>query len=116
MKHKPLPIYVDGRQKRHWLHVEDNCRGILRVLKRGRIGEVYNIGGGGVEENLSVVRRVLCLLEKPESLITLVADRPGHDRPYALNCSKINVELSWRPVIQLDDGLRPTLDWYPAHA
>jgi len=116
MEDKPLPIYGDGRQQRHWLHVEDNCRGILAVLKRGRIGEVYNVGGGDVEENLSMVRRVLRLMEKPESLITLVADRPGHDRRYALNCSKITVGLGWRPVIQLDDGLRQTIDWYRANA
>src|SRR2546426_5190998 len=93
---KPLPVYGDGRQRRNWLHVEDNCRGILAVLKRGRIGEIYNIGGPGVGEKLFVGLRVLWLLSKPESLIRFVADRPGHDRRYALNCSKMAAGLGWQ--------------------
>ncbi|HLB86986.1 MAG TPA: dTDP-glucose 4,6-dehydratase [Terriglobales bacterium] len=113
---KPLPVYGDGRQQRDWLHVEDNCRAILAVLKHGRIGEIYNIGGAGVVENLSMVLRVLCLMSKPESLIRFVADRPGHDRRYALNCSKMAAELGWQPAVQLDDGLRQTIDWYRANA
>jgi len=113
---RPLPIYGDGRQQRDWLHVEDNCRGILAVLKRGRIGEVYNIGGPDIAENLSMALRVLCLMGKPESLIRFVADRPGHDRRYALNCSKMAVELGWQPVVQLDDGLRQIIDWYRTNA
>lgn len=112
---KPLPVYGDGQQERDWLHVEDHCRGILAVLERGRIGEVYNIGGVDVVENLAIVRRLLWLMGKPESLIKHVADRPGHDRRYALDCSKIAVELGWWPLTHLDDGLRQTIDWYRAN-
>src|SRR6202140_2877100 len=109
---KPLPIYGDGKQQRDWLHVEDNCRGILAVLERGRVGEVYNIGGVAVEENLAMARRLLRAMGKPETLLTYVKDRPGHDRRYALNCNKIETEIGWKPVIQLDEGLRQTIEWY----
>jgi dTDP-glucose 4,6-dehydratase len=109
---KPLPIYGDGKQQRDWLHVEDNCRGVLAVLERGRIGEVYNIGGSDVDENLTIVRKVLQFIGKPETLLTPVKDRPGHDRRYALRCDKMEKELGWKPEIQLDEGLRQTIDWY----
>ena len=109
---KPLPIYGDGKQQRDWLHVEDNCRGILAVLERGRIGEVYNIGGFDVEENLAIAHRLLRLTGKPESLLSYVKDRPGHDRRYALKCDKMERELGWKPVVPLEDGLRRTIDWY----
>jgi dTDP-glucose 4,6-dehydratase len=109
---KALPIYGDGKQQRDWLHVEDNCRGILAVLERGRIGEVYNIGGSHVEENLDMAHRLLRLTGKPESLLRYVTDRPGHDRRYALSSSKIENELSWKPLIPLEDGLRQTIQWY----
>jgi len=108
----PLPIYGDGRQQRDWLYVEDNCRGILAVLERGRLGETYNIGGLDLEENLVVARHVLRLMGKDENLITFVQDRPGHDRRYALNYKKTEFELGWRPEISLDQGLRKTIDWY----
>jgi dTDP-glucose 4,6-dehydratase len=109
---KTLPVYGDGRQQRDWLHVEDNCRGILAVLEKGKIGEVYNIGGLDLEENITMARRILHLTGKSENLLSYVQDRPGHDRRYALNCEKIEDELSWRPVISLEDGLRQTIDWY----
>jgi len=109
---KALPVYGDGRQQRDWLHVEDNCRGILTVLEKGKIGEVYNIGGQGLEENLTMARRILELTGKPESLLSYVQDRPGHDRRYALDCKKIQSELGWKPLISLEDGLRQTIDWY----
>jgi dTDP-glucose 4,6-dehydratase len=109
---KPLPIYGDGKQQRDWLHVEDNCRGVLAVLEKGRIGEVYNIGGLDVEENLTIARRLLKLTGKSESLLSYVKDRPGHDRRYALRCKKMEVELGWKPEISLEDGLRQTIDWY----
>ena len=108
----PLPIYGDGKQQRDWLHVEDNCRGILAVLERGRIGEVYNIGGSHVEENLAMAQRLLRVIGKPESLLRYVADRPGHDRRYALNSRKIESELGWKPQISLEDGVRQTIEWY----
>ena len=107
-----LPIYGDGKQQRDWLHVEDNCRGILAVLERGRIGEVYNIGGSHVEENLAVAQRLLRLTGKPDSLLRYVADRPGHDRRYALDSTKIEAELGWKAEISLEDGLRQTIEWY----
>jgi dTDP-glucose 4,6-dehydratase len=109
---KPLPIYGDGRQERDWLHVEDNCRGILAVLERGRVGEVYNLGGQDTVENLALARRLLRLMGKPESLLTQVKDRPGHDRRYALNCGKMECELGWKPAIPLEAGLEQTIAWY----
>jgi dTDP-glucose 4,6-dehydratase len=113
---KPLPIYGDGKQQRDWLHVEDNCRAILAVLERGRIGEVYNIGGSHVEENLAMAQRLLRLIGKPESLLRNVADRPGHDRRYALDSRKIESELGWKPEISLEDGIRRTIEWYKANS
>jgi dTDP-glucose 4,6-dehydratase len=112
MDNKALPIYGDGKQQRDWLHVEDNCRGVLAVLERGRVGEVYNIGGLDIEDNLSLVKRVLALMGKPESLLTYVKDRPGHDRRYALRCEKMEKDLGWKPAIPLEEGLRQTIDWY----
>jgi dTDP-glucose 4,6-dehydratase len=112
---KPLPIYGDGRQERDWLHVTDHCRGILAVLERGRIGEVYNIGGLDVLENLTLARRLLRAAGKTESLLSYVKDRPGHDRRYALACDKIEQELGWKPAISLEVGLRQTIDWYRAN-
>jgi len=109
---KALPVYGDGKQQRDWLHVDDNCRGILAVLEKGKIGEIYNIGGLELEENLGMARRILQLTGKPESLLSYVQDRPGHDRRYALNCKKIGDELGWRAVISLADGLPRTVDWY----
>jgi dTDP-glucose 4,6-dehydratase len=114
-ENKPLPIYGDGRQERDWLHVKDHCRGILAVLERGRIGEVYNIGGLDVLENLTMARRLLRAAGKTESLLSYVKDRPGHDRRYALTCHKIEQELGWKPAISLEDGLRQTIDWYRAN-
>jgi dTDP-glucose 4,6-dehydratase len=112
LDNKPLPIYGDGKQQRDWLHVEDNCRGILAVLERGRVGESYNIGGFDVEENLTMARRLLQAMSKPETLLSYVKDRPGHDRRYALNCEKIQRELGWQPAISLEQGLRQTIEWY----
>lgn len=109
---KPLPIYGDGLQQRDWLHVEDNCRGILAVLERGQIGEVYNIGGLDIVDNLAMARRLLTLMAKPESLLTYVKDRPGHDRRYALKCDKIERELGWKALLPLEEGLRQTIRWY----
>lgn len=113
---KPLPIYGDGKQQRDWLHVEDNCRGILAVLESGHLGEIYNIGGLDVEENLAMVRKLLRMTNKPESLLSYVKDRPGHDRRYALNCKKIGSELGWKPAISLDVGLQQTIQWYKSNA
>ncbi len=109
---KPLPIYGDGKQQRDWLHVDDNCRGVFAVLEHGRIGEVYNLGGVDIEENLSMARRLLRVMGKSEDLLSYVKDRPGHDRRYALKCEKMERELGWKPTVPLDEGLRRTIDWY----
>jgi dTDP-glucose 4,6-dehydratase len=113
---KSLPIYGDGMQQRDWLHVEDNCRGVLAVLENGRVGECYNIGGLDVVENLTIARRLLHLIGKTESLLSYVKDRPGHDRRYALTCDKMEKHLGWKPQISLEDGLRQTIDWYKANS
>jgi dTDP-glucose 4,6-dehydratase len=113
---KPLPIYGDGKEQRHWLHVEDHCRGLLLVLERGQIGEVYNLGGTDIERNVAVARKLLSILGKPESLISYVQDRPGHDRRYALRRDKIEKDLGWKPLIPLADGLRQTITWYQNNA
>jgi dTDP-glucose 4,6-dehydratase len=110
-----VPVYGDGLQERDWLHVEDCCVGIAAVLRHGRVGEIYNLGGGNVQKNIDVVRRLLAIMDKPQSLIQFVADRPGHDRRYALNCGKAVAELGWRPAIAFDQGLRSTVDWYRTH-
>lgn len=112
LEDKRLPVYGDGRQQRDWLHVRDNCRAILKVLESGKIGEIYNIGGIEIHDNIDMVRWIVRELGKPESLITYVEDRLGHDRRYALNCGKIEYELGWKPQIPLGAGLPWTLDWY----
>ena len=102
---RTLPIYGDGKQERDWLHVEDNCRGILAVLTRGRVGQIYNIGGGEVIDNLTMAKRLLRATNRPETLLSYVKDRPGHDRRYALDCRKIQRELGWQPAVALEAGL-----------
>jgi dTDP-glucose 4,6-dehydratase len=111
-----VPVYGDGAQERDWLHVEDNCRAIYAVLQRGRAGEVYNIGTEQVQRNLDMAKRILRILKKPEALIAHVTDRPGHDRRYALNCSKIRQELGWQPSIPLQQGLEETVEWYRSNS
>jgi dTDP-glucose 4,6-dehydratase len=113
---RPLPIYGDGRQQRDWLHVEDNCKGIIKVLERGREGEVYNIGGVDIEENLAVANRLLRLVGKTDTLLSYVKDRPGHDRRYALRCEKMEKEFGWKSSIGLEEGLRQTIDWYKSNS
>lgn len=113
---KSLPIYGDGKQQRDWLHVEDNCRGVLAALEHGRVGEVYNIGGLDIVENLTMAQRLLRILGKPETLLNYVKDRPGHDRRYALSCKKMESDLGWKPSIPLDVGLRQTIEWYKGNS
>ena len=115
LEDKPLPVYGDGLQVRDWIHVEDHCRAIHRALLKGRVGEVYNIGGVAQPTNLEVIRTLLKLLGKPDSLITFVEDRPGHDRRYALDCTKIRQELSWSPCHTFAEGLEHTVHWYRTH-
>ena len=112
---KPLPVYGDGMQVRDWIFVSDHCRGVDAVLRRGRAGEVYNIGGSHDVPNLEVVRLILKMLGKPESMIKYVKDRPGHDRRYAMDTAKIKSELGWGPQLDFETGLRRTVDWYLAN-
>jgi dTDP-glucose 4,6-dehydratase len=112
LEDKPIPVYGDGLQVRDWVHVADNCRALLAVLERGRAGETYHIGGGHPLPNLSVLKLLLKTLGKPESLMTRVTDRLGHDRRYAVDFSKITTELGWRPEISFEQGLADTVAWY----
>lgn len=107
-----LPVYGKGENIRDWLYVEDHCAAIDLVMRKGREGEVYNVGGHNERTNLEVVKTVLRELGKPESLITFVTDRPGHDRRYAIDPSKIHAELGWLPRTSFDDGIRQTVRWY----
>ena len=107
-----LPVYGKGENIRDWLYVEDHCAAVDLVMRKGREGEVYNVGGHNERTNLEVVKTVLRELGKPESLITFVTDRPGHDRRYAIDPSKIHAELGWLPRTSFDDGIRQTVRWY----
>ena len=110
-----LPVYGNGLNVRDWLYVEDHCAAIDLVMRKGREGEVYNVGGHNERTNLDVVKTVLKELGKPESLITYVKDRPGHDRRYAIDPTKIHNELGWLPATTFDDGIRRTVRWYLDH-
>src|SRR6185295_5932026 len=127
---RPLPIYGDGGHIRDWLHVEDHCAGLMLALERGRPGEKYNIGGGNERTNIELVHRLCQILDelKPaasnaalggastyRSLETFVPDRPGHDRRYAIDATKVSQELGWRPRHGFDSGLRETVQWYLDH-
>jgi len=112
---RKVPVYGQGQNVRDWVHVEDNCRAIELVLKQGRPGSVYNIGGRCPKRNIEVVRTLLNLLAKTEEWIEFVPDRPGHDFRYALDNSRIEKELGWHPVIDFQEGLRRTTEWYQSH-
>jgi dTDP-glucose 4,6-dehydratase len=116
LEDRQLPVYGDGLNVRDWLYVEDCCRAIEAVLERGRSGEVYNIGSRAERTNLEVVHTLLDLLGKPRSLITLVADRPGHDRRYATDPSKLENELGWHPAETFDGGMSKTVRWYTTNS
>lgn len=115
MEDKALPIYGDGMQIRDWLYVEDHTRAIRTVLDKGRDGEVYNIGGNRSLPNLEVVRQILAATGKPDSLMKFVVDRPGHDRRYALSSEKLMKETGWAPLMNFEEGLQKTVDWYRTH-
>ncbi len=112
VNNKELPVYGDGMNIRDWIHVEDHCRGLISVLKNGRAGEIYNIGGENERTNIDIVKTILEILEKDVSLIRYVKDRPGHDRRYAVNTDKINKELGWKPFVEFSQGLKDTVQWY----
>jgi len=109
---KPLPVYGDGKNIRDWIYVEDHCIAIDNVLEKGKSGEVYNIGGSNEWYNIDIVKKVLSILGKPESLISFVTDRPGHDRRYAIDASKIKKELGWKPSVTFEQGIEKTVQWY----
>lgn len=109
---QPLPVYGKGENVRDWLYVEDHCAAIDLVMRKGKVGEVYNVGGHNEKTNLEVVKTILKQLDKPESLITYVTDRPGHDMRYAIDPTKIHRELGWLPKTKFDDGIKQTIDWY----
>ena len=115
VERQPLPVYGDGKQVRDWIHVDDHCRGVLAALERGAKGEVYNFGGDAERENLAIVRRIVAALQAPESLVTHVADRPAHDRRYAMDASRARRELGWAPRWAFEDGLDATVAWYLGH-
>ena len=115
LRHEPLPLYGTGANVRDWIHVEDHCRGVLLALEKGRPGGVYNFGGASERTNLDVVRALLRLLDRPESLIRLVKDRPGHDLRYAMDFSLAGRELGFAPARTFEQGLAETVSWYREH-
>jgi dTDP-glucose 4,6-dehydratase len=115
MAETSVPVYGDGKQVRDWIHVQDHCRGIDMALRYGRGGEVYNFGGKSERYNIDVTRAILSLCGKSESLIQYVTDRPGHDRRYAINSTKAETELGWRPRVAFEEGLGATVRWYQTH-
>ena len=117
---KPLPVYGDGKNVRDWLYVEDHCQAIITVLRHGRVGETYNIGGWNEKPNIEIVQTICDLVDQfaqplkssRRDLITYVKDRPGHDRRYAIDARKIERELGWKPKETFDSGIRKTVRWY----
>jgi dTDP-glucose 4,6-dehydratase len=116
LRDEPVPVYGDGLNVRDWIHVRDHCAALERVWRTGAVGEVYNIGGRCELTNLELTHRLLDLMGKPRTLLRYVKDRPGHDRRYAIDCSKIERTLGWRPSIAFEKGLRDTVRWYQEHA
>jgi dTDP-glucose 4,6-dehydratase len=110
-----VPVYGDGQNVRDWIHVRDHCAGVYRAWRDGRVGEVYNFGGRCEKTNLELTHALLRALGKPASLIRYVKDRPGHDRRYAIDCSKAERELGWRPTVAFEQGLQSTVEWYLSH-
>jgi dTDP-glucose 4,6-dehydratase len=115
LRNEPVPVYGDGLNVRDWIHVRDHCAAIDRVWRQGRVGEIYNIGGRSELTNLALTHTLLDAMGKPRSLIRYVKDRPGHDRRYAIDCSKIERELGWRPQVPFREGLQATVRWYCEH-
>jgi dTDP-glucose 4,6-dehydratase len=112
LNNKPLPVYGDGMNVRDWIYVEDHCEAILKVFEKGRIGEVYNIGAENEKPNIEIVKLILKELGKDETLITYVKDRPGHDRRYAIDATKIKTELGWKPSHTFETAIKETINWY----
>ena len=115
LKDKPLPVYGEGRNVRDWLYVDDHCKAIDLIMRKGRVGEVYNVGGSNELQNIDVVRRIVRAMGKNESRITFVTDRKGHDMRYAIDAGKLRTELGWRPETAFSDGIQKTIRWYLDH-
>ena len=115
LANKPLPVYGEGINVRDWLYVEDHCKAIDLILQKGRVGEIYNIGGHNEMRNIDIVKLICKELNKPESLITYVTDRKGHDMRYAIDPTKIHSELGWLPETKFQDGIKKTISWYVEH-
>jgi dTDP-glucose 4,6-dehydratase len=115
LQDKELPVYGDGLNVRDWIHVVDHCRAVDLVLRKGLSGEIYNIGGNSEYPNIDIVKYILARLTKPESLLRFVKDRPGHDRRYAMDASKLKAALGWEPAISFEDGMNRTISWYIEH-
>lgn len=115
LENKPIPVYGDGLNVRDWIYVADHCRALDFVLQKGKPGEVYNIAASQEKTNLELIHQLLDIMDKPQSLITFVADRPGHDRRYALDAAKITRELSWAPTYSFEEALATTVNWYLNH-
>lgn len=112
LENKALPVYGDGLQRRDWIHVKDHCQALQSVLMEGQPGRVYNIGSDQEKQNLEMVHQILRILKKPSELIEFVTDRPGHDRRYAVDASRLKRELGWKPKIGLEEGIAQTVRWY----
>ena len=112
LNNEKLPVYGNGENVRDWLHVEDHCSAIDLIIHKGKVGEVYNVGGHNERTNLQVVKTILKALDKSESLITYVKDRPGHDLRYAIDPTKLEQELGWKPKYNFDTGIAQTIQWY----
>ena len=109
---KKIPVYGSGKNLRDWLHVDDHCEAILSVLQHGKSGQSYNISSNNEIDNLTIINKILSIMDKSENLIEFVEDRPGHDFRYSMNSDKLRNELGWKPKIKFDDGLKNTIDWY----
>ena len=112
---KKIPVYGDGKQIRDWLYVQDHCEALIEVWKHGVVGEKYNIGGECETQNIDLIKKIISLMGKDESMIEYVKDRPGHDRRYSTDISKITKDLNWKPRFDIDDGLTKTIEWYERH-
>ena len=112
---KKIPVYGDGKQIRDWLYVQDHCEALIEVWKHGVVGEKYNIGGECEVQNIGLIKKIISLMGKDESMIEYVKDRPGHDRRYSTDISKITKDLNWKPRFDIDDGLTKTIEWYERH-
>ncbi len=111
----PIPIYGKGTNIRDWIYVQDHCEALSTVLEKGKAGEIYNVSAGNEVANVEIAKKIICQLQKPESLITFVEDRPGHDTRYSLDSAKIRVELGWKPKFSFEESIESTVKWYLAH-